>query len=297
VFEVHIDPAGGANVTWTKDLGGKAIWFGCQATGASAIAGAPELNGCYGPANLSLTNSDSPDPAFQDHNLTYHLTVTNNGTASGPSTTSGVKLVDTLPSGVTLVSATPSTGSCAGTATIACSLGILPGAATATVDVVVKVAASTTGTLTNTATVSAATTDPNTGDNTAITTTTVSPTADVSIAQTDTPDPIRVGKTLTYTIAVANAGPVQATSTTVKDTLPQTEQFRSVKASQGKCTRSGQAITCSLGTIASGRTATITIVVQPKAVGTVANTATASALEADPDTANNSATSTTLVLK
>jgi uncharacterized repeat protein (TIGR01451 family) len=261
------------------------------------VAGAPDLNGCYGPADLSLTNSDSPDPGFQDQNLTYHLTVTNNGTASGPSTTSGVKVVDTLPSGVTLVSATPTNGSCSGTTTISCGLGILPGAASATVDVVVKVAPSTTGTLTNAATVSAATSDPNASNNTATAATTVVPTADVSITQTDTTDPIRVGKTLTYTIGVANAGPVQATSTTVKDTLPQTEQFRSVKASQGKCTRSGQAITCSLGTIAGGRAATITVVVTPKAVGTVVNTAAVSAGEGDPDQSNNSATATTVVLK
>src|SRR5438128_1203703 len=27
VFEVHVEPAGGANGTWTKDLGGRTIYF------------------------------------------------------------------------------------------------------------------------------------------------------------------------------------------------------------------------------------------------------------------------------
>jgi uncharacterized repeat protein (TIGR01451 family) len=43
-------------------------------------------------------------------NLKYHLTVTNNGTSSGPSTTSGVTVTDALPAGATLVSATTSVG-------------------------------------------------------------------------------------------------------------------------------------------------------------------------------------------
>jgi uncharacterized repeat protein (TIGR01451 family) len=117
----------------------------------------------------------------------------------------------------------------------------------------------------------------------------------VSITKTGAPDPVRAGGSLTYTLGVANAGPSQASSATVVDTLPQTEEFRSVKTSQGKCARKGQAITCSLGTLASGRAATITLVVKPKTAGTVANTATVSAAEADPDQSNNSATSTTVV--
>ena len=79
VFEVHVDPAGGANVSWTKDLGGRRIFFACQNSGASAFAGAPDLNGCYGPADLSITKTDSPDPVLLGQALTYHLTVTNNG--------------------------------------------------------------------------------------------------------------------------------------------------------------------------------------------------------------------------
>jgi uncharacterized repeat protein (TIGR01451 family) len=295
VFEVHVDPAGGANVAWTKDLGGRRIFFACQNSGASALAGAPDLNGCYGPADMSITKTDSPDPVRQGQDLTYHLTVTNNGTSSGPSTTSGVTITDSLPPGVTLVSATPSVGSCSGTTTITCDLGIFPGGASATVDIVVK--PSTSGTLTNTATVSAATSDPHSGDNTATTTTTVVRAADLSVTKTDAPDPVHIGQNLTYTIGVANGGPSSATGVTVNDALPKNAGFGSATASQGTCALkpSKRLVTCSLGSIPSGGSAVVTIVVKPTSKGTILNTATVSAQEADPDGSNNSATATTTV--
>src|SRR5207248_11713591 len=164
-FEVHVDPASGANVTWTKDLGGRRIFFASQTSGASAFAGAPDLNGCYGPADLSITKTDSPDPALQGQTLAYHLTVTNNGTSAGPATTSGVTVTDPLPAGATLVSATATVGSCSGTTTVTCDLGIFPGGATAGIDIVVRPSVS--GTLTNKATVSAATSDPHPNNNSA----------------------------------------------------------------------------------------------------------------------------------
>jgi len=295
VFEVHVDPAGGANVTWTKDLGGRRIFFACQNTGASALAGVADLNGCYGPTDLSITKTDSPDPVLQGQTLTYHLTVTNNGTSSGPSTTSGVTVTDALPAGATLVSATPSVGSCSGTTTLTCDLGIFPGGATTGVDIVVR--PSTSGTLRNTATVSAATSDPSRNNNSATATTTVVAAADVSIAKTDTPDPVHLGQTLTYTLRVANSGPSSATGVTVTDTLPKNAGFGSATASQGTCVvkPSKQQVTCSLGAIPNGGNATVTITVKPTAKGTIVNTATVSAQEADPNGANNSATATTAV--
>src|SRR5205823_7322981 len=160
VFEVHVDPAGGANVAWTKDLGARKIYFACQNSGASALAGAPDLNGCYGPADMSITKSDAPDPVGPGQRLTYHLTVTNNGVSSGPSTTSGVTVTDPLPAGVTLVSATPSVGSCSGTATISCALGIFPGGAGATHDILVTVSSAATGRPMNAAPVDAVTAAP-----------------------------------------------------------------------------------------------------------------------------------------
>jgi uncharacterized repeat protein (TIGR01451 family) len=172
VFEVHLDPAGGANVTWSSDDGGNHIGFACQNSGPSAIV-APDFNGCYGPTDMSVTKTASPDPVARGGTLTYHLTVTNNGTPAMPATTSGVTLTDTLPAGVTFVSATPSSGTCSGTATVTCNLGIFPSGATASVDIVVTVVTNASGTLTNTATVVAATTDPTPSNNTATVVTTI----------------------------------------------------------------------------------------------------------------------------
>jgi uncharacterized repeat protein (TIGR01451 family) len=92
-------------------------------------------------------------------NLTYTITVTNNG----PTTATGVALTDTLAAGLTFVSATPSQGSCSGTGPVNCPLGSLAGGASATVTVVASAAAS--GSYANTATVTATQPDLNTGNN------------------------------------------------------------------------------------------------------------------------------------
>jgi uncharacterized repeat protein (TIGR01451 family) len=302
VFEVHVDPAGGGNVAWTKDLGSKVIQFACQDSGASAFAGAPDLNGCYGPADMSIAKSDSPDPVGPGQNLTYHLTVANNGVAAGPSTTSGVTVTDTLPAGVTLVSKTPSTGSCSGTTTISCALGIFPGGASATIDIVVTVSPSAGNgtTLTNTARVSAVTADPNSTNNTAAASTTVVSGADLSLVKTDSPDPVSTGHNLTYTLTVHNGGPLAAGGVSITDQLPRNTAFGTASATQGSCSFTQPAkriVTCTLGTIPSGGTVTATIVVTPPSKKTtLTNTATVSSTTNDPDPANNSASATTSVV-
>ncbi|MBI5096624.1 MAG: DUF11 domain-containing protein [Nitrospirae bacterium] len=113
-------------------------------------------------ADLSITKSDSPDPAITGGLLTYTLTVTNNG----PNDTTGVTVTDTLPAGVTLVSVTPSQGSmCTGTTTITCGLGSILNGGMATVIIVVTPTSS--GTITNSASVTGVLTDPNMANNSA----------------------------------------------------------------------------------------------------------------------------------
>jgi hypothetical protein len=101
----------------------------------------------------------------------------------GPADASGVSVSDPLPSGVSLVTATPSQGGCTGTSTITCALGSLLNGATATVTI--SVVPGHTGTLSNTATVSASNSDPNAGNNSATATTTVSPVNHPPVAVAD----------------------------------------------------------------------------------------------------------------
>ena len=125
------------------------------------------------------------------------------------------------------------------------------------------------------------------------------PSADVSVAVADSPDPIKSGRKaqLTYTITVSNGGPDSASSVRLSDSLPAEVSWVSTTTTQGTCSGTS-AISCDLGTLASGATATVTIVVRPLITnGEVWNTASASSSTADPNTTNNSATATTSVVK
>lgn len=119
--------------------------------------------------------------------------------------------------------------------------------------------------------------------------------ADLSLLKTASPNPGQVGANLSYRLLVTNSGPAPATNVTVMDTLPASGiTFVSATVTQGACAGTGP-VNCGLGTLASGASATITIVVTPTASGTIANSATVNATETDPNTANNSATLNTLI--
>jgi len=119
------------------------------------------------------------------------------------------------------------------------------------------------------------------------------PTADLSITKTG-PATAQSGGTITYTLNVTNAGPFDAHNVTVDDPLPAGETFVSATASQGSC---NSAVTCQLGTVANGGSATITIVAHLTAAcgSTLTNTATVTGDEPDPDTSNNSDSSSAFV--
>ncbi len=118
----------------------------------------------------------------------------------------------------------------------------------------------------------------------------------LSISQTDTPDPVNVANNVSYTLSVANAGPDNATGVTVIDTLPAGVTFQSASATQGVCSQSAGTVTCLLGALTSGANATINIVVTaPFVPGTITNSATVSGSEVDPVPANNSSSENTVV--
>ena len=117
---------------------------------------------------------------------------------------------------------------------------------------------------------------------------------DLSLTKTASPNPAQQGQALSYRLVVVNNGPATATNITVSDTLPTGVTFNSASASQGNCNGTGP-VNCSVGTLANGSSAIVTIVVTPSTPGQITNSATVSATETDFDSSNNSASSSTLV--
>jgi uncharacterized repeat protein (TIGR01451 family) len=87
-------------------------------------------------ADLAITKSDLSDPVLAGDNLAYLLEVTNNGPADAQS----VSVTDTLPTGVSFISAIPSQGSCAPSGNVvSCDLGSLANSARASITINVTV--------------------------------------------------------------------------------------------------------------------------------------------------------------
>ena len=116
---------------------------------------------------------------------------------------------------------------------------------------------------------------------------------DLQIVKSASPSPVVLGQHLTYTLLVTNQGSNSATGVTVVDTLPSGSSYVSSTASQGSCNHAAGVVTCNLGTISSGGSATITIVVTvnsvmdvPAGAGNATVTADAPAAPAAPEAAN-----------
>jgi uncharacterized repeat protein (TIGR01451 family) len=243
-------------------------------------------------ADLSITKTDSPDPVTVGNDITYTITVTNNG----PDAATDVIVTETLPSGVIFVSSSPSQGACAGTSTVACNLGTINNGLSAAIDIVVT--ATVTGQLTNIASASSSLPEPDVTDNSATTSTVVDPApgteADLALNMTDSPDPVTVGNNLTYTITVWNNGPHVANDVLLTDTLPPNVTFVSSSASQGSCTGTST-VTCDIGTITSGASATVTLVITPTTATVLTNIASVTSSVGDPNGSNNDETTSTIV--
>lgn len=179
LFALNLDPDGIS--FWTADfntaevykvdiLTGDVLLQFNTGTGPITVFGLSvkgEITAAVG-ADLSVTKTDSLDPVIIGENLSYTVTVTNNG----PADATNVTLTDTLPAGVIFISATPSQGSCSEAGgVVTCNLGTLVNGDITTVDI--EVAPTAPGTITNTATVTATEADPNPDNNTDTESTTV----------------------------------------------------------------------------------------------------------------------------
>ena len=198
----------------------------------------------------------------------------------GPSSASGVVVTDSLPVGVTFVSA--SGGGLNNSGVVNWSLGTLTNGQTSNLTVTVSAPAS--GSLTNVASVSTPTGDPNLTNNvTPPVITTVTAVADVGIGKTAAAS-VLASSNLVYTISVTNFGPSSAGSVVVTDSLPASVTF--VSASGGGLNNSG-VVNWSLGTLTNGQSSNITVTVSAPASGSLTNTASVSTPTGDPNLTNN----------
>ncbi len=129
--------------------------------------------------------------------------------------------------------------------------------------------------------------------------------ADLSIAKSDSPDPVQIGSDLAYTITVANAGPDAAANANWSDTLPAGTTFVSLSAPGGwTCSTpavgAGGNVSCAIPSLAASGNGVFTLTVH---VGTgfvggavLSNTATVATATADPVGTNNTAIATTTLL-
>ncbi|WP_233423862.1 Ig-like domain-containing protein [Lysobacter capsici] len=234
-------------------------------------------------ADLAVTKTASSATPIVGTNITFTVTVSNNG----PSAAAGVNVSDQLPAGYTFVSATPSVGTYnAGTGVWA--VGALASGANATLDIVATVLPN--GPYANTATATSTTNDPTPGNNTATNTPVPVASADLAVTKTASSATPIVGTNITFTVTVSNNGPSAAAGVNVNDQLPAGYTFVSATPSVG--TYNAGTGVWAVGALASGANATLDIVATVLPNGPYANTATATSTTNDPTPGNNTATNT-----
>ena len=99
---------------------------------------------------------------------------------------------------------------------------------------------------------------------------------------------------MTYTATVSNIGPSSASNVSLSSSLGAGATLVSATPSQGVCAGTAP-ITCNLGSLATATQATVTLVAKATTTGSVNTNALAVAAEYDPNSANNTATTTTQV--
>lgn len=95
---------------------------------------------------------------------------------------------------------------------------------------------------------------------------------------------VGVGDTLTYSVAVTNRGNADAPDVVVTDVLPGEVSFVSAATTKGTCSESSGTVTCPIGTLSGGETATVTVTTTvDDDSGAIVDVAGATTSGADPD--------------
>ncbi|MEL6898267.1 MAG: SdrD B-like domain-containing protein, partial [Planctomycetota bacterium] len=250
------------------------------------------------------------DPLANDRARGSQAVFRINYTNNGPTDATGVTIVDSLPAGVSFVQTNNlPTGVTQALSnnnqTITYTVGNLAAGATAQLDIVVEIDQAATATQTNNVTISADQNETVVNNNSATADLDPITVTDLALTKTDNTDPNAAGNSLTYTLVATNNGPTDATGVVVTDTLPADVTFDSgnVAGNAAAVVHTNGVVTATIGNLASGATANITIVVNinPDAPNTITNNAVITNTpdtdpddETDPTTNNNASEPTTI---
>jgi uncharacterized repeat protein (TIGR01451 family) len=120
--------------------------------------------------------------------------------------------------------------------------------------------------------------------------------ADLSVTNSDSPDPASTGQLITYSIEVTNHGPHDAHDVAVTDVFNKAFRFYGSRSTKGCAALTKKSVRCRVPDLAAGESASVQVVLRPTRQGTFTNTATVSADgPADPDAGNNSVSQSTTV--
>lgn len=255
---------------------------------------------------LSMTGPSSVPTSAP---MTYTLTVDNIGTAGA----TGVKVVDTLPSGLTAVSASgTSLFRCRVSGrTVMCTGGAVNGGSNATITIRATSPADT-GSITNTAvvdpddTIAEGDEQNNTAALVGTRVTAEPPPADLSIDVEDSPDPVSPGELLTYTITVTSSSArrvndvvvafgtqgLDAASVTAGQTVN-----GGVLGTSGGCTVVASQVTCAIQSLDAGGTMVVSVtgMVVASAGASIVGSATVSANVLNTGSSNTDTELTTVM--
>ncbi len=125
--------------------------------------------------------------------------------------------------------------------------------------------------------------------------------ADLQLSKSAAPHAVTAGDAgdlLIYTLVLANPGPSLAQTVRLTDTLPADVTFVNAVTDKTTCTYVEPDVTCEWVQLGSGEQEIITIIVTPdaSALTSITNVATVTAITADRNMDNNSATATTEIL-
>jgi uncharacterized repeat protein (TIGR01451 family) len=261
--------------------------------------------------DLTVTNSGVPNPVTQGNTITYTQTVTNHG----PSNCSTGTFNEATPThtnftSVAAVTTGGGTWTCPNIGPVACTNPSVPPGSTVTITAVYTVINPTpAGTIiTDTAIAASATKDSNPADNSATVNIAVATAvqADLSMANSASPNPVTAGSNIVYTLTVKNLGPATAGSSTASS-ITVTNALSGTGASTPLTLTGPVGWTCTLATLtcannanttlASGASVSFTLTVMANTGDASGTTITDMAsvtdtTPVDPNPGNNSATTT-----